>query len=107
MLDIGDGLHPEFNTANCKAQVPEQNDHRHPIRFSLRDLMLVTVGSSALIAALGWIGRTSEQGGLFYAVYSIPIIAGMTGLLLRQFWGGVVGALVGGFALWAVLMIVG
>ena len=85
----------------------EQNDHRHQIRFSLRDLMLVTVGSCSLIAALGWIGRASGQGGLFYAVYSIPIISGMTGLLVRQFWGGIIGAFAGGFALWIVLMIVG
>ena len=90
-----------------KAGVAEQHDHRNQIRFSLRDLMLVIAGSSALIAALGWIGRASEQGGWFYALYSIPIIAGMTGLLLRRFWGGVIGALVGGFVLWSVLMMIG
>lgn len=88
-----------------KAQMTEQSDHRHQIRFSLRDLMLVTVGSSALIAALGWIGRASEQGGWFYAVYSIPIIGGMVGLLVRQFWGGVVGAFMGGVLLMIVLWI--
>jgi len=37
----------------------------------------------------------------------MPITGGMAGLLLRQFWGGIIGALVGGFALWAVLMIIG
>lgn len=89
--------------------IPMRDEKTDPTRkqFSLRDLMLVVLGTSVLVAGLGWIRRTAEQPAAFVLIYSIPIVCGMAGLLWRQFWGGVVGALAGGGLLWVVLRLIG
>jgi uncharacterized membrane protein YccC len=80
----------------------EREEKRY--QFNLRDLALVTAGTSALICALRWVGRSNGiEHPLFYALYSLPILSGMGGLLLGRFRGGVVGAVLGAVVLAIVL----
>ena len=74
-------------------------------RFSLRDLALVTAGTSVLICGLSWVGQSSGVHPLFYVLYSLPIAGGMGGLLLGRFLGGVLGAFAGAIVL-AILLVV-
>jgi len=77
-------------------------------QFSLRDLALVTAGTSVLICALSWAARASgvEHPMLFYILFSLPILTGMGGLLIGRFRGGVIGAFLGAIVLAIVLQFV-
>ena len=63
--------------------------------FSLRDLLLASLGSAICLAGLRQTLGTEDVHWLVYVLFSLPAIGGMSGLLIKQFWGGVCGALIG------------
>lgn len=74
--------------------------------FDTRDLLLLTalaVGGLAAVRVVNWIWP-----GPFWlnAACMIPIAGAIIGGLARQFWGGLIGTLVGG-VLAAVIIVVG
>lgn len=78
------------------------------LQFSLRDLALVTAGTAVSISTLSWVARERgiEHPLLFCALYSLPVVGGMGGILLGGFRAGVIGAVAGACVLTILLSII-
>lgn len=63
---------------------------------------------TVLLSMLGWASELYGQARrpLFFTLFSLPIIGGMSGVLLSGLRGGIIGATLGAFVLGVLLPLI-